>query len=118
MIGLIKSSSLQRKIRRDSISELGKPALLLAAETMRTCRYNEANELMNYANDEAKLMHDLIVKSLEDRFTYIANELGEEAVEKVTRKSFYPITKRGVKANLNVEETLARTVGNDFGKTT
>jgi len=76
LIKLEKSEVLQRKIRRDDISELAIPTWTLVRRAVKAGKTDEALELIDYGcYYEDRQVHDILAAFPDVALTYIANRL-------------------------------------------
>jgi len=108
MIRLEKSQVLGRIIRQDDATELGIPTWELVREAVRAGNIDEALKFIDYGYREVKMMHDSMCSFVDDAFTYLANNFGEEEVYKVVRKRYEPVISRWLSDTPGVEESLQR----------
>ena len=106
MVRLEKSEALGRKIRQDDIAKLGISTWDLACQAIREGRSEESLELVDYACMEAKMLHDTMVSIAEMSFTFIADNFGEEEVDRLIRLIFQPKVEARLSAPLSVEEFI------------
>lgn len=75
------SEIFKRKIRNDDWPELGIATWDLVREAINKGNKEEALELLDYAINEVKVMHDTEHSLAEAASTYIADKLGEDGLE-------------------------------------
>ena len=86
MVRLEKSEALGRIIRQDELSQLGVSTWTKIKEAINEGRIGEALELVDYLNVEGKRLHDLFCDTIWACETYIADNLGEEALYQALRQ--------------------------------
>ncbi|MFC1904168.1 hypothetical protein ACFLXT_00145 [Chloroflexota bacterium] len=111
MIRLEKSEALQRKIRQDDPPDLAIPTWTLVREAVQTRRDDEAFNLLEYACDRTRAMHDSIIAFADDAMTQLAG-FGEEELLKLLRKRYYDRVKNWLVVTPGVEETMQIMVEN------
>ena len=85
VVNLKYSETFKRNIRQGTWEELGKPTWDLIRESIQTGSLDETLELLDYAANEVKVMHDTEHTIAEASSAYIADTFGEEAFEKFWR---------------------------------
>ena len=80
MVKLVKSESLGRMIRQDELSQLGVSTYEKIKEAIQSGRTQEAIDLVDYLNTEGKRIHHVQCDNIWGLETYIADQLGEEAL--------------------------------------
>ncbi len=84
-MNLSKSKVIDRDLRQDSPSEVGKSSLALAYEAMQKGDIEEARRIIEYARLEWEVVHDMFSNWAWAFFTYIADTFGEDELEKAYR---------------------------------
>ncbi len=79
------SPLLNRDLRHDEPEEVGVSTLQQAYEAMDRGDIEEAKKIVEYARLEWQVVHDMYVNWSWSFFTYIADNFGEEALEKAYR---------------------------------
>jgi len=87
---LLKSSVLQRTLRMEPPSELGKSSITMAIEAIDTGKFDEAKEVIKYFIPEGKGLHDLYCDWSYSWYNYIADKYGEESLYEASRVSQEP----------------------------
>ena len=90
MTSLLKSKTLGRLIRQDSLEELGVSTWTKIKEAIQSGRQQEAMALVDYLNPEGKRLHDVLCDFIWACETYLADNLGEEAVYNFLRHAGEP----------------------------
>ncbi|MFC1917381.1 hypothetical protein ACFLXH_01855 [Chloroflexota bacterium] len=90
MVRLEKSNGLGRLIRQDNLDELGISTWTKIKEAIQAEKYQEALSLVDYLNPEGKRLHDVLCDSIWASETYIADNLGEEALYQSLRQTAEP----------------------------
>lgn len=80
--GDVSEEVVQRKIRYDDVCDLGISSWDLAEEAIRAGKINEALEMVEYARGESMAMHHGGYTILAHFLDQVANNMGEEALEK------------------------------------
>jgi len=86
MVRLEKSETLGRIIRQDELGQLGISTWTKIKEAIKGGKTKEALDLVDYLNVEGKRLHDVLCDSIWASETYIADNLGEEALYQAVRK--------------------------------
>ncbi|WP_420582302.1 hypothetical protein [Reichenbachiella sp.] len=82
---LSKSDIINRDLRQDPPLEVGKSSLALAYEAMQKGDLEEAKRITEYARLEWEVVHDMFTNWAWSFFTYIADNFGEDELEKAYR---------------------------------
>ncbi len=106
---LEKSKVLGRTIRRDNPEELVIPTWTLVRDAIRAGKIEEALNYLDYAYNEAKMMHDSMCSFVEDAFNHLA-AFGEEEIYKVLRKRYEPVMRRWLADTPGLKESLERAI--------
>lgn len=86
------SEALGRPLRQDPVPELGESTFALAMAFIDRGEPEKAKEVLDYAREEARVVHDMYVNWAWTFFTYVARTQGEAAVERAMRfvmESYY-----------------------------
>lgn len=87
-LNLAYSEKLGRKIRQDDMEDLGISTQTKVEELIRAGQSEEAIELLDYMRLEYKIIHDFLVRWIQDLKTYIADKTGEESVMEAVRHTY------------------------------
>ena len=87
MLRLSDMARLRRKVRQDSVENLGQSTSTQIVAAIDEGRLEEARALAKYTAVEAKPLHDLFCDWVWDLLTRIAQLLGEQAMYQVLRGS-------------------------------
>ncbi len=93
MVKLEKSKGLGRIIRADDLDELGISTWTKTKEAILAGRTQEALDLVDYNWEEGRRIHDLMCDAFWGFETFIADNLGEEALYKALRQLAEPFYK-------------------------
>ncbi len=107
MIRLEKSEALQRKIRKDDVSELGVPTWMLVRDAIKAGRVDEALELIDYELDRDCAAIDSLTLGRDMLLTRLGR-FGEEEIEKFHRERYSPSVIDWLSTTPGVEESLRR----------
>ena len=104
------SEKLQRKIRKDSLAEVGILSGEMAIRAIREKRYEDAVDLIEYLSFEAKNIDTGMLAMAEKFITYIATNMGESHVENVWRSFYHQRVVDWLPVTVTAEDRLFRII--------
>ena len=110
MVRLEKSEVLGRKIRKDSAEELVIPTWNLVSKAIEEGRTEEALELMEYGRIECANADAALIQIIDSFLTTIAENFGEDQVEKVWKRFSEVRLPPQLAAAKSVEETIQQRI--------
>jgi hypothetical protein len=81
------SEVLGRLLRKEPLGELGVGTPRRIAELIEAGKLDDAKEMVQYFRLEFQVVHDIYVRYVQDLLEFIANNFGEDQVEKAFRSS-------------------------------
>lgn len=105
---IISSEPLRKRVRNETLSELGTSTLTRLKESIADSRANDALELADYFLSEGKRLHDLMCDWVYATLDFIARSFGEEAIYDALRHAGEKIRRPYLEhaAKLTVEERV------------